>query len=76
MFKNFLSEEAVKELVDKLLPLYPNEAEQAVQILLEEYQLPIHVAYMIMSLVDVQKSREKLLNWPLFDVSYRAFGLN
>jgi len=76
MFKNFLSEEVVQELIKRLIPLYPNEAERATKILLEEYELPINVAYMIMSMVHMAKSRDDILNWPLFDVRMSAFGLN
>ena len=76
MFRNFLSEEVMQALISKLLPLYPHDAERATKILLEEYELPINVAYMIMSLIHLKKSSEDILNWPFFDVTQRAFGLN
>ena len=46
-----ITQEQIKEIVLKLKGYYPNRAEEASQILLHEYELPLSIASAIMYLV-------------------------
>ena len=71
-----ITQEQIKEIVLKLKGYYPNRAEEASQILLHEYELPLSIASAIMYLVRTLAEKDNFLLWQTFDVRTQPFHIN
>ncbi len=63
-------------IIKRLKALYPERAEEASQILLNEYNLPMEVASSIMHIVRLAVEGRQWQSWPFLDVSRQPFFIN
>ena len=63
-------------IIKRLKALYPDRAEEASEILLNEYKLPMEVASSIMHIVRLSVEGRQWQSWPYLDVSRHAFFIN
>ena len=73
---NRYSEHELKEIINRLIPLYPDDVKLATEILLDEYQLSMHIASMIMILVRIRAEIKNAMTWPEMDARQCLFGTN
>ena len=72
----YLSQEEIKELVNKLKEYYPDRAEEASNILIQEYELPLAIASTIMYLVRTLVEGQNWFNWPVLNAKEKPFFMN
>ena len=72
MFDN----QQIKEIISKLKDYYPERAEEASQLLIEEYGMSLDLASSIMYVVRLLAENSSWYNWPTFDVRHQPFWLN
>ena len=63
-------------IIKRLKALYPERAEEASEILLNEYHLPMAVASSIMHIVRMAVEGKQWQTWPFLDVSRQPFFIN
>jgi hypothetical protein len=70
------TQEEINQLVIRLKDYYPNRAEEATQILLNEYGLPMPIAAFIMNLVKMLVEKNNCSMWPILDARTQPFYVN
>ena len=73
---NNIPEEELNSILKRLIPMYPQDAERATDILLHEYEFPTQLAYLIMTMVHIQQMSKSVFNWPVMDVRNSIFCIN
>ena len=73
---NRYSENELNDIINRLIPLYPEEVHKATEILLEEYKLDMSIATMIMVLVRIRAEIKNAGTWPKMDARHCLFGMN
>ena len=63
-------------IIKRLKDLYPDRAEEASLILLNEYKLPMEVASSIMHIVRLAVEGRQWQAWPYLDISGHYFFIN
>lgn len=71
-----INKEELLAIIERLVPLYPERVQEATNILLEEYKLPMHLAIMIMTLVRMKVDIQSFYIWPKLDATRLLFGVN
>ena len=66
----------IKSIIERLIPLYPDEVQKATTILIEEYEMPIPLAAMIMTIVRMRAEIVLCGTWPELDARTLLFGVN
>lgn len=70
------SQDEINNLIVRLKEYYPNRAEEATQILLQEYELSMPIAASIMHMVKVLVEKNNFLMWPALDARALPFYVN
>jgi hypothetical protein len=71
-----IPEEELHSIMKRLAPMYPQDAEKATNILLQEYEFPTQIAYLIMTMVHIQQTANSVFKWPVMDATYSVFCTN
>ena len=69
-------ENDIKAIIERLIPLYPDEVQKATNILIEEYEMPFPLAAMIMTIVRMRVEITLCMTWPEIDARALLFGVN
>ena len=70
------SQEEIHQLIVRLKEYYPNRAEEASNIILQEYEFPLALAESIMHIVRMLAEKNNCLEWPIFDVRTQPIYVN
>ena len=71
-----LDNQQIKEIIHKLKDYYPGRAEEAAQLLIEDYWMSLDMASSIMYVVRLLVQNESWYNWPAYNVQHQPFWLN
>jgi len=70
------SQEEIHQLIVRLKEYYPNRAEEASNILLQEYEFPLAMAASIMHMVRMLVEKNNFMLWPRLDATIQPFYVN
>ena len=70
------SQEEIHQLIVRLKEYYPNRAEEASNILLQEYEFPLAMAASIMHMVRMLVEKNNCALWPKLDATTQPFYVN
>ena len=70
------SQEEIHQLIVRLKEYYPNRAEEASNILLQEYEFPLAMAASIMHMVRMLVEKNNCTLWPKLDATTQPFYVN
>ena len=70
------SQEEIHQLIVRLKEYYPNRAEEASNILLQEYEFPLAMAASIMHMVRMLVEKNNCTSWPKLDATTQPFYVN